>query len=837
MSENCGTMKLDKALGYFRKGGVNVMAFDDIYPEGHQSGVSVLMHGRRIATCGDVRFEPTPGQWQPVPRQLRRVLDSDANAIVTNLRFPDGDKSLRGTNPMIYPDVELDYRVTVQGKGASVLVTVDLDRPVPDMLRGRLCFNLELFPGALFGRPWIMDDQCGVFPRQPNGPMQGRASLIHRSGHQRLDMNRRPFADRKQLAGDGRSYNPIAADDWIAEPYAQGRTLTICPDDDASRLAVQCLSEDTCLKLYDGRMNHNNGWFVVSSEIPSGCTTRALCWRITPNAIPGWRSPAVIQVSQVGYHPDQAKRAVIEMDPESALPEAAELYAVTADGERLVQRLAVSPWGKFLRYQYAHADFSGVKAEGLYRLRCAGSESTLFRIARDVYDRGVWQPVLEYFLPVQMCHMKVREKYRVWHGLCHNDDARMAPLNLNHFDGYAQGDSTFTRFKPGDAVPGLNAGGWHDAGDFDLRVESQSGEVYALALARECFDVDWDATTVDQASRLVEIHQPDGKNDILQQIEHGMFTLVSGWNALGRLYRGIICNDLRQYVLLGDASTMTDGVPGEDDRWVFTEDNPARELTAAAHLAAGARVLTNFNCTLAWQGLKAAEAVFERTTVPKGDERAECARLHAAAELFLTTRADAYRRCLIDAAGAFAGNMEQLGWIAARVMDALGDEGFERKIRRALPALKARLDEQCAETPYGIPYRPFIWGAGWGIQAMAFRYYFLHRAFPEVFDRAPLENALNFVLGCHPGSNTASFASGVGTKSATVAYGANRADWSFIPGGVISGTALIRPDFPELLEYPFLWQQTEYVLGGGSSNFMFMVLAVQSLLQNGEQDQ
>ena len=69
----------------------------------------------------------------------------------------------------------------------------------------------------------------------------------------------------------------------------------------------------------------------------------------------------------------------------------------------------------------------------------------------------------------------------------------------------------------------------------------------------------------------------------------------------------------------------------------------------------------------------------------------------------------------------------------------------------------------------------------------------------------------------------------MGTRSAVVAYGANRADWSYIPGGVISGTALIRPDFPELLEYPFLWQQTEYVLGGGSSNYLFLVLAVRQM--------
>ena len=54
--------------------------------------------------------------------------------------------------------------------------------------------------------------------------------------------------------------------------------------------------------------------------------------------------------------------------------------------------------------------------------------------------------------------------------------------------------------------------------------------------------------------------------------------------------------------------------------------------------------------------------------------------------------------------------------------------------------------------------------------------------------------------------------SGVGAKSATVGYGLNRADWSYIPGGVVSGTALIRPDFPELLVFPFLWQQVEYVL-------------------------
>jgi hypothetical protein len=65
----------------------------------------------------------------------------------------------------------------------------------------------------------------------------------------------------------------------------------------------------------------------------------------------------------------------------------------------------------------------------------------------------------------------------------------------------------------------------------------------------------------------------------------------------------------------------------------------------------------------------------------------------------------------------------------------------------------------------------------------------------------------------------------------TYYYGINRADWSYIPGGVSSGTAFIRPDFPELLDWPYLWQQHEYVMGGGATNFMFLVLAADQLLE------
>ncbi len=184
--------------------------------------------------------------------------------------------------------------------------------------------------------------------------------------------------------------------------------------------------------------------------------------------------------------------------------------------------------------------------------------------------------------------MRVNERYRVWHGWCHMDDARMAPVDSNHFDGYIQGPSTLTTFKPGDNVPDLNRGAWHDAGDFDLRVESQAETVQGLALAYEQFDLKYDNTTIDQQNSIVEIQVPDGKPDALQQMEHGLLSIIGGYKSLGRLYRGIIEPTKRQYVLLGDPANLTDnipfkttsagnvpevGLPGSpDDRWVFTDD-------------------------------------------------------------------------------------------------------------------------------------------------------------------------------------------------------------------------------------------------------------------------
>jgi hypothetical protein len=52
------------------------MVFQDFYPEGHQGGVVILMHGMRLASNGDLKLDETPGQWQPVPKLNSRQVDT-----------------------------------------------------------------------------------------------------------------------------------------------------------------------------------------------------------------------------------------------------------------------------------------------------------------------------------------------------------------------------------------------------------------------------------------------------------------------------------------------------------------------------------------------------------------------------------------------------------------------------------------------------------------------------------------------------------------------------------------------------------------------------------------
>ena len=134
-----------------------------------------------------------------------------------------------------------------------------------------------------------------------------------------------------------------------------------------------------------------------------------------------------------------------------------------------------------------------------------------------------------------------------------------------------------------------------------------------------------------------------------------------------------------------------------------------------------------------------------------------------------------------------------------------------------------------AANPYGVPITTRGWAGNEAIIDWAVTNYLLHKSYPQLIGPEFTYRGINYILGCHPYSNI-SFVSGAGLHSKKIAYGNNRADYSFIAGGVVPGILLIRPDFPENKnDWPFLWGENEYVIDI-CAHYIFLVNAVLDLV-------
>src|SRR5690554_4191216 len=429
-------------LDYYEKPGVNVLVFSNWYNDNFNdskiSGVELIHHGVRTATNGDVRLLPTPEQWDRIPSFIRREIDPETQKITAWLEYPEFKFSIE--------------TVPIEG---GFKVSVHLEDALPKAMEGKAGFNLEFLPAAYFGKSYLMDENSGVLPLHPAGSTERLAS-----GYTQ------PF------------------------PLAEGRHLVLAPEDTYRR--VQIKSETGSLSLYDGRNKAQNGWLVVRELLPAGQKGKVLEWFVEPAAVENWKREPVISFSQVGYHPTQAKRAVVELDASDELEAEAALFRLLADGSRsLVRSLPVTDWGPYKRYHYGFVDFSDVKLPGLYMLRYGDQEVGPIRVDEAVYAEA-WHLTLDVFMPVQMDHMFVREAYRVWHGEAHRDDALQAPTDHMHFDLFGQGPTTDTPFEPFEHIPGLDVGGWFDAGDFDLRTQTHYYTILYLAQACEDFRIERD---------------------------------------------------------------------------------------------------------------------------------------------------------------------------------------------------------------------------------------------------------------------------------------------------------------------------------------------------------
>ena len=793
--------------GYYASRGFDVLVFsnwyDGLFSDAKISGVEIIHHDQRIATNGDIRLSATPGQWDPIGKFLGRKVDQTTGTIDTRLA---------------YPDYHFAYHVHARNQGDTVVVSVILDKPLPKALAGKAGFNLEFLPSTYFHHSYFADGTAHQFPLYPDS--------------------------RMTLPPAGQRPEPL--------PMASGHRFVLAPGDPGQRVTVR--SSDGTISMYDGRNQAQNGWFVLRQKLPSGKTGTVVQWTLSASNHPDWVRPTVIGHSQLGYAPDQQKVAVLEHDPAIKLRSEAHLLRVLPDGRKqTVFSATPTPWGKYLRYGYARFDFSSVTRPGLYVISYNRQRTAPFRIAKNIYA-AAWHPTLDIYLPEQMDHMRVSEGYRVWHGDSHRDDARQAPTNHEHFDLYAQGPKTDTPYKPGQHIPGLNVGGWLDAGDYDIRTQTQYATVRSLVHTWEDFRPERDTTSVNWKTRRVDMHHPDGVPDILEQIKHGTLQLIAQYNAVGHAIDGIIAPDLAQYRHLGDALTKTDGLIYDaslkkdqvkdghsgrpDDRWAFTSKSTSLDYGSISALAAASRALHDADPVLAQKSLNIAEKVWTREhqhapdlyhhgNTTGGPLQSE--EFNAAVELLVATHDHAYAARVAALWPWIADHFVMDATEAVRALPYM-PASYRTHVKAAVRAYARKRASMTKDNPYGVPITRGGWAGDGTIVHVAIVDYVLHKAFPSIIGDTDVFRGLDYLYGTHPGSNI-SFVSAVGARSKEVAYGHNRADSSFIAGGVVPGELIIKPDFPENKEnWPYFWGENEYVTDLGAS-YIYLANAANALVE------
>ena len=832
---------------YFERQGVNVLVFSNSFNGGFNdeknSGIEIIHHGVRTVQGGAVRLNNTPEQWDLVPKTVSRKVDREKGSIEVTMR---------------YDDYDFDSRVVVTAKGKAVEIAVWLDKPVPEKLAGEAGFNLEFLPSQYWHKTFTMDGRLGRLPRY--------------AASQTIT---RPNSEKPRQFKGFKTYDDRGTDRFVDPcPMETGHSIVMASDTPERMIRIS--SNDAELKLYDGRMLAQNGWYVLRSVLPKGKTGKVITWTVEPNAIPGWIREPNIGISQVGYTPEQPKVAVIELDKKDKVQATAKLMRIKDDGTTEVAfKGDIQSWGPYFNYNYVKFDFSSVQQPGVYYVQYGNTKTNNFLIDAHVYDK-ITDATTDVWVPIHMNHMYVTEGYRTWHGEPFKEGYLQAPES-DHFDLHRQGPTTDTKYKPLELIPGLNIGGFFDAGDFDIETGSNINVVQNFIRTWELFKPLRDETFVSQKQRYVDLHRPDGTPDILQFIEHGTLNLVAQAEQIGHMASTLSNSVLDNYHHLGDAASITDGLhydpslkPYEvsadgkcsgtpDDMWAFTTRSPQLDLRAATMFAAASHALKGYNDELAARALtqskrlmkEATELIAQHKTEENFDwidgfdwsNRAQQQKPDKKRQK-LIERTRKNRELLGDMATnlmlysatqerQYLSNFEQQIWDALELrleanmqtaLDAVPymDEAYKQKLRPYVEKYNAYIKGFDQNNPYGVPIGLGNWAGVNMVLNYGITVNYAHIYYPDIVKKDEIYRVANWLFGCHPYHNY-SFVAAVGAaRPKQVFYGNNRADFSFIPGNVAPGLLFRKPDhFENFDDWPFLWGQNEGTIAGNTQYIIF----------------
>ncbi|MDR0231775.1 MAG: glycoside hydrolase family 9 protein [Dysgonamonadaceae bacterium] len=814
-------------LEYFETQGVNVLVYNNLFTGGFNdektAGIELIHHGVRTATGGAVRLSSTPEQWDLVPAIPVRTVDPESQTIESTLR---------------YEDYDFDSRVVVTAKGKGVEISVYLDKPVPEFLEGKAGFNLEFLPSQYFGKKYIIDGRTNLFPRYAVGN-----SVTKPNDEKIKQFNGYVTSDDR---GTGKFIDPL--------PFETGRHIIMASNDPERR--VEITSDDADLMLFDGRVLAQNGWYVVRSLLPAGKTGKVLTWTVEPNAIKGWIREPNIGFSQIGYLPSQPKVSVIELDKKDKPRAKASLYKVDDYGKATkVFTGNIVSWGDYYKYHYVKFDFSSVKDPGVYYIQYGDQKTNTFIIENNVYDK-MTDATIDIWIPIHMNHMRVREAYRIWHGEPFKESYQQAPPNTQHFDLHWQGPTTDTKYKALETIPGLNIGGWFDAGDFDIETGSNISVLNNLALIWDFYRPLRDQTFVSQKQRYVELHRPDGVPDILQQIEHGALQLVAQAEIIGHMAQALSNSVLYNYHHLGDAASITDGLPYnpklgpyevakdgkssgvKDDMWAFTSRNPHLDFRAVTSFAAASRALKGYNDELSARSLKEAKRLLKEATEllakqpqPENVDKMRSmmnrfAEMAPNLQMYATTGeqqyGDRFKELLWPALEQ--STTENISFSILIALQAIPymDESFKEKLTPYVELYKTYVDSIALDNPYGVPIGLGNWAGGGMVVSFGTTNALAHKYFPNIIGMDDVYKTIDWLFGCHPYHNYSLVAAIGAARPKEVFYGNNRADYSFIPGNVAPGILFRKPDhFENYDDWPFFWGQNEGTIGGNTGYLIF----------------
>ena len=843
-------LKLNE-LEYFERQGVNVLVFSNSFNGGFNdeknSGIEIIHHGVRTVQGGAVRLNNTPEQWDLVPKMTDRKVNRENQSIEVTMR---------------YDDYDFESRVVVTAKGKAVEIAVWLDKPVPEKLAGEAGFNMEFLPSQYWLKTFTMDGRLNRFPRYATSQTITR-----------------PNSEKPRQFKGFKTYDDRGTDRFVDPcPLETGHSILMASE--APERMIRISSDDAELKLYDGRMLAQNGWFVLRSVLPKGKTGKVVTWTVEPHAIPGWIREPNIGFSQVGYTPEQPKVAVIELDKQDTPQATAQLMRIKDDGTTEVAfKGDIKTWGPYFKYNYVKFDFSAVKEPGIYYIQYGQTKTNNFLIDAHVYDK-ITDATTDVWVPIHMNHMYVTEGYRTWHGEPFKEGYLQAPES-DHFDLHRQGPTTDTKYKPLELIPGLNIGGFFDAGDFDIETGSNISVVQNFIRTWELFKPQRDETFVSQKQRYVDLHRPDGVPDILQFIEHGTLNLVAQAEQIGHMASTLSNSILDNYHHLGDAASITDGLhydpslkPYEvsadgkrsgtpDDMWAFTTRSPQLDLRAATMFAAASHALKGYNDQLAERALtqskrlmkEATELIAQRKAARDEQEWDEYAWLEGFQNrntavkpdkklMKLMERSRKNRETLGDMATnlmlysatqeqQYLDNFEKQIWdalelsLAANMQTALDavpymNEAYKQKLRPYVEKYNAYVKGFDENNPYGVPIGLGNWAGVNMVLNFGITVNYAHIYFPDIVSKDEVYRVANWLYGCHPYHNY-SFVAVVGAaRPKQVFYGNNRADFSFIPGNVAPGLLFRQPDhFENFDDWPFLWGQNEGTIAGNTQYIIF----------------